>query len=50
MFFGTFPPQAIPDMTAPGGLIGGSGAPPSEGGDSTTGTCQVKIFDIDAAF
>jgi len=33
--------KAIPDMTAPGGLIGGSGAPPSEGGDSTTGTCQA---------
>ena len=38
-------PQAIPDMTAPGGLIGGSGAPSeSEGGEesSATGTCQVE--------
>ena len=41
---GTIPHQAIPDMTAPGGLIGGSGAP-SEGGEdfSASGTCQVRF-------
>ena len=34
--------QAIPEMSAPGGLIGGSGAPSTGGEDfSATGTCQV---------
>merc|ERR1711963_534659 len=34
--------KAIPDMTAPGGLIGGSSSPSTGGGDfSATGTCQA---------
>merc|ERR1712240_586362 len=34
--------KAIPDMTAPGGLIGGSSSPSTGGGDfSATGSCQA---------
>ena len=39
---GTFPSKAIPDVSAPGGLIGGSGTPSTGGGDS--GSCQVRKF------